>query len=204
MGNYHASELCYLAATYQNLLLTKDGLDLYFKPHPNGFKDRILRVQPDILPVGSIRIDQVWIDDKPHGDFDADALTVKLPESSEAVRVKVRIVPAVAAFTVKSSMDGETATLTVTGNLDDSTVVAFDAELDRVMAQQAKRIVIDVRNLEQISSAGFRALVFVRQKLPIEDTSDIVVVGAKGQVKEMFDKAPIEEEIRVVDSMDDV
>jgi anti-anti-sigma factor len=204
MGNYHASELCYLAATYQNLLLTKDGLDLYFKPLPNGFKDRILRVQPDILPVGSIKIDQVWIDDKPHADFDSDALTVKLPDTSDRVRVKVRIVPAVASFTVNSTMSGEVATVTVTGNLDDSTVVAFDSELDRVMQQQAKKLVIDVRNLEQISSAGFRALVFVRQKLPIEDTSDIVVVGARGQVKEMFDKAPIEEEIRVVDSMDDV
>ena len=204
MGNYHASELCYLAATYQNLLITKYGLDLHFRPRPDGFKDRILRVQPDILPIGSVKISEVWINDQPYADFDAEALTVQLPQSTESLKVKVRIVPAVATFSVRSSMEGDTATVAVTGTLDDSSVLAFDAELDSVTAKQAKRLIVDVSELDQITSAGFRALVFVRQKLPIEDTSDIVVVGPRGQVKEMFDKAPIEEEIRVVDRMDQV
>jgi anti-anti-sigma factor len=151
-----------------------------------------------------VKISEVWINDQPFADFDAEALTVQLPQSQETLKVKVRIVPAVATFSVRSSMEGDTATVSVTGTLDDSSVLAFDAELDAVTAKQAKRLIVDVSELDQITSAGFRALVFVRQKLPIEDTSDIVVVGPRGQVKEMFDKAPIEEEIRIVDSMSEV
>ena len=93
MSGYHSFELAYLAQTYTNLLITKQPLTLHFKPLPNGFKDNILRVSPDILPPGSIRIGAVWIEDEPYADFDAEALTVNLPNTSERVRVRVRIEP---------------------------------------------------------------------------------------------------------------
>lgn len=93
MSGYHSFELCYLAQVYTNLLITKQPLDLYFKPLPGGFKNNLLHVSPDILPTGSIRISEVWIDDKPYTSFDADALTVALPETDQRVRVKVRVVP---------------------------------------------------------------------------------------------------------------
>jgi hypothetical protein len=93
MSGYHSMELCYLAATYTNLLITKQPIDMYFKPYPGGFKDNILRVSPDLLPHGSIRIASVEIDGKPYKNFDADNLTVRLPETKERVKVKVTIVP---------------------------------------------------------------------------------------------------------------
>jgi hypothetical protein len=68
-------------------------MDLYFKPRPDGFTNRVLRVQPDILPRGSVRLEQVWIDDRPYSQFDADALTVSLPASERSLRVKVRLAP---------------------------------------------------------------------------------------------------------------
>lgn len=93
MSGYHSFELAYLSQTYTNLLLTKQPLDLYFKPMPNGFPDRILRVQPDILPPGSIRLDAVWIDGAEYTDYDPEKLTIHLPESDAAVKVQARIVP---------------------------------------------------------------------------------------------------------------
>lgn len=93
MSMYHSGELAYLAQVYTNLLITKQPLDLYFKPLPGAFKRNILRVSPDILPPGSIRIGAVEIDGKPYTDFDAAGLTVKLPNTKEQVRVKVRIEP---------------------------------------------------------------------------------------------------------------
>jgi mannose/cellobiose epimerase-like protein (N-acyl-D-glucosamine 2-epimerase family) len=97
MSGYHAMELCYLAAVYTNLLITRQPMDFYFKPQPDGFADNVLRVAPDLLPPGSIRLDQVWIDDQPYENFDATALTVTLPPREQRVRVKVRIVPTDAA-----------------------------------------------------------------------------------------------------------
>jgi hypothetical protein len=93
MSGYHSFELAYLAQTYTNLLITKQPLDLHFKPQPGGFKDNILRVSPDILPPGRIRISDVWINGEPYADFDAQNLTVNLPASNESQKVKVRVQP---------------------------------------------------------------------------------------------------------------
>jgi hypothetical protein len=93
MSGYHSTELCYLAATYTNLLITKQPLELYFKPYPNGFRRNILRVSPDLLPPGSIRLSEVWANGEKYAHFDADGLTVRVPDSKEAVQIKVRLEP---------------------------------------------------------------------------------------------------------------
>lgn len=93
MSGYHSTELCYLAAVYTNLLIAKQPMDFYFKPLPGAFKDNILRVAPDILPPGSVKIGSCWIDESPYHDFSAEALTVKLPDTKAQVKVKVQIVP---------------------------------------------------------------------------------------------------------------
>jgi len=68
-------------------------MDFYFKPLPQGFPDRVLRVSPDILPPGSITITSVEIDGEAYHQFDAQALTVQLPDTRERVKVKVRLTP---------------------------------------------------------------------------------------------------------------
>jgi mannose/cellobiose epimerase-like protein (N-acyl-D-glucosamine 2-epimerase family) len=93
MSGYHSTELCYLAAVYTNLLIKKQPMEFYFKPQPNGFKDNLLRVQPDILPPGSVRLSDVWINGEPYTEFDAGNLIVRLPSTDESLKVKVRIVP---------------------------------------------------------------------------------------------------------------
>jgi hypothetical protein len=90
MSMYHSGELCYLAATYTNLLHTAQPLDLYFKPRPDA--SRTLRVAPDLLPAGRLRLTDVEIDGKPWEIFDPHQLTVDLPASAESLRVKVRVI----------------------------------------------------------------------------------------------------------------
>ncbi|MFB3787215.1 MAG: AGE family epimerase/isomerase [bacterium] len=90
-SGYHSFELAYLAAVYSNLLVHKHSMEFFFRPQPGGFK--ILRVQPDILPPGSVRLAQVTLDDKEYTDFDPAKLTVNLPESESPIHVKVRIDP---------------------------------------------------------------------------------------------------------------
>ena len=83
MSGYHSFELCYLAAVYGNLLINQQPMDFHFKVRPGTFKDNILRVQPDILPSGSVRLEDVWINGDRYTDFDPVAMTVKLPMLSE-------------------------------------------------------------------------------------------------------------------------
>jgi hypothetical protein len=93
MSGYHSFELCYLAQVYTNLLITGQPLELYFKPMPDGFKDNVLRVTPDILPPGSVRLERVWVDGEPYSDFDIERMTVKLPRTEKRVQVKVLLQP---------------------------------------------------------------------------------------------------------------
>lgn len=94
MSGYHSIELCYLAQVYTNFLNTGQPLDLYFKPMPGGFSNDVLRVQPDILPEGSVRIAAVWVDGNPWTRFDAEKLTVQLPDLASRPKIKVRLEPA--------------------------------------------------------------------------------------------------------------
>jgi hypothetical protein len=93
MSGYHSFELAYLAQVYTNLLWTKQPLELYFKPQPGGFPDGKLRVSPDILPEGSIRISEVWANDELYSNFDPNRLFVNLPDTKETIKYRVRIVP---------------------------------------------------------------------------------------------------------------
>lgn len=91
MSMYHSAELCYLAAVYTNLLVARHPLTLWFRPRPDA--DRTLRVSPDLLPPGRVRLERVEVDGKPYEVFDPDALTVELPASADSLTVQVQLVP---------------------------------------------------------------------------------------------------------------
>jgi mannose/cellobiose epimerase-like protein (N-acyl-D-glucosamine 2-epimerase family) len=93
MSGYHSFELAYLCSIYSNLLVNKQPMDFYYKPAVGGFADNVIRVQPDIMPPGRVKIDSVTIDGKSHSGFDATGLTVTLPSNRGRSNVKVRLVP---------------------------------------------------------------------------------------------------------------
>jgi mannose/cellobiose epimerase-like protein (N-acyl-D-glucosamine 2-epimerase family) len=93
MSGYHSTELCFLAAVYTNLLITRKPMDFYFRPYPGNFPGNVLRVSPDLLPPGSVRLSAVEIDGVPYAQFDAERLTVDLPQTDRPVKVKVTIEP---------------------------------------------------------------------------------------------------------------
>ena len=194
MSAYHNTELCYLAAVYTNLLITKQPLDLHFKPRADAWKDRILRVSPDILPPGSIKIDQVWIDGQPWSEFDADKLTVTLPPpAGKDLAVKVRVVSALETFESEVQVSDGTASIMLTGKLDETVTAMLERDLERALASGPQRVVLRAERLDSMSSAGARALLFLRQKLPFEGV-DVVIVGAKPEVQEACQLVDAEEQ----------
>jgi mannose/cellobiose epimerase-like protein (N-acyl-D-glucosamine 2-epimerase family) len=165
MAGYHSFELCYLAAIYTNLLIRKEPMDFHFRPRAGGFADGILRVQPDILPAGAVRITEVWIDGKPHKDFDATALTVKLPEGHGDIRVRVRLSPADVRFSADMlRMDGGVASLALSGALTAHDVRYLDEAMTSAMAGHASGLDLDAADLESICPEALRDLVFRKQK----------------------------------------
>lgn len=93
MSMYHSAELCYLAAVYSNLLVRREPLTLWFRPRPDGFRNRQLHVAPDLLPPGSIRLQEVTIDGSAYEKFDPAALTVELPNATGPVVVRAVVAP---------------------------------------------------------------------------------------------------------------
>ncbi len=203
MAGYHSFELAYLATVYTNLLITKEPMDLYFSPIPGDLPGDILRVSPDILPPGSIRIGEVEVDGKPYADFDADELTVHLPEGKKRVKIRVRVVPTVDPFEVRTEFTGDIAEMTLTGKLDTSTFSVFQTEVETVLAKKPKRLVLMLADLDSIANVGIRVLLFARQRMDVDDRSDIYAVAPQPSVREALLRAdPDQEDINVVESYD--
>ena len=201
MAGYHSFELAYLAMVYGNLLVTKQPIDLYFSPLPGAFPGNTLRVSPDILPVGSIKIGEVQVDGEPYGDFDADGLTVQVPDDGIRHKIKVTLAPTRDPFDARTKwVDGE-AHLTLTGRLDASTFGEFQTEIEAALAKHPTKIVLFLEGLEAMANVGIRVLLFARQKMSESDKADIIAVGARPEVQEAILRAdPDHEDIAVVDT----
>ena len=199
MGGYHAFELCYLAAVYSNLLINKQPMDFFFKPKPRAFADNLLRVAPDLLPAGSIRIESVEIDGKPYDKFDADGLSVVLPEADHAVKVKVRLVPTsgLEHFSATATVADKAATLVLTGEFDARALPELRAAADIVLAALPDTLLVDVSGLSRMSAEGARLLAFLRQKLSLDD--EITIKGANSSVRDLLSADGIAEEVKFVD-----
>jgi mannose/cellobiose epimerase-like protein (N-acyl-D-glucosamine 2-epimerase family) len=197
MAGYHSFELAYLAAVYTNLLITKEPMDFYFRPKPGGFEGGLLRVQPDILPKGSIKITDVWIDGHAYKEFDAAAMTVKLPPNHGAIKVRVRIAPTSLAFT--ASLDGIAkghARINLEGMLMVAGIKYLDDEIESARRQGASDILFDMTRLTKLSNEGLRFIILTKQRLG--SGFKISVTGANDDIRKAMAASELGAEIVVV------
>jgi anti-anti-sigma factor len=76
--------------------------------------------------------------------------------------------------------------LSVRGRIDSMTAPQFGQKLDSVVAAPSGRLVVDLRDLDYISSAGFRVLL-VAAKRADETGSRLVLCGLSSKVRQLFD-----------------
>ncbi|WLD13088.1 AGE family epimerase/isomerase [Planctellipticum variicoloris] len=198
MSGYHSFELAYLAAVYTNLLVNKKPMDFHFCPTAGALPNDTLRVSPDLLPEGSVRIGQVWINGQEHRDFDAAKLTVKLPQTGGKLKVRVRLVPQAVTFTADLlGVDKGVATISLAGKLTAESLPMLRETVSSAVKQGARSIVFEAADLESISEEGMRVLAFTKQKLGA--TFDITVAGACDAVKEEMTESGFVDEIILAD-----
>jgi mannose/cellobiose epimerase-like protein (N-acyl-D-glucosamine 2-epimerase family) len=191
MSGYHSFELAYLASVYSNLLVTKQPMDFYFKPLPGGYRNNTLYVAPDMLPQGSVRIESCWVDDQPYSDFNADELSVKLPNRNDRVRVKVRLVPTEGMEHFSVTLQGNTIKLS--GELDPRALGYFHQKAAQHAQANPGGVVLDVSELTDMCKEAARVLIFEKQKMGID--WKVEVVGANPRLKELFDQDEFTEEV---------
>jgi anti-anti-sigma factor len=198
MSGYHSFELAYLAAVYTNLLVTGQPMDLYFCPTAGALPGNVLRVSPDILPEGSVRLEEVWINGKSHRDFDAAALTVKLPATGGRLKVRVRLVPAQVSFSADLlEVVGDTATIALAGKLTADNLATLKAELDSAFGKGVSKVVFQVDDLEEMSEEAVRTLVFAKQKRGAR--MEFVIVGASPSLREEIEESGLADEITLAE-----
>jgi len=105
------------------------------------------------------------------------------------------------AFNVNLEMMNKgIAKITLSGELDASTAPAFRTEVEKAAAQGARRLVLMMKDLEYIASAGLRVLVFSKQKMG--SGVDIYVVGAQEQVMDTIRKTGLHHSVAMLDEYD--
>lgn len=72
------------------------------------------------------------------------------------------------------------------GRLDAVTTPDFDGQADGILAQGEKRIIIDLKDLEYISSAGFRSMLMLAKKVQAVE-GKLVLCGLNGLVQNVFE-----------------
>jgi len=101
------------------------------------------------------------------------------------------------AFTADLQMQDGTATVTLAGELDAAVAPLFREKVEAAAAEQATRLVLVMRDLEYMSSAGLRALIFAKQKMG--SGVDIYVVAAQESVLETLEMTGFSNSVIVQD-----
>ena len=85
------------------------------------------------------------------------------------------------AFSATTQVTGDIARITLAGELDASSAPDFKAAIEKVMTPTPRRLVLMMKDLSFMASAGLRVLIFAKQKLP---KTDIFIVGAQPSIVE--------------------
>ena len=87
---------------------------------------------------------------------------------------------------LREEVTGEVTVLEVRGRLDSTTAPVLGDKLTGALATPQRRLVLDLHQLEYISSAGFRVLLLAFKRA--EDAgSRFVLCRVSGKVRQLFD-----------------
>lgn len=87
---------------------------------------------------------------------------------------------------LNESREGPITVIAVAGRLDSASASVLDARLASVLAPPAGRLLIELSDLEYISSAGFRVLLVAARRAR-ETEGRVVLSGVAGQVGQLFE-----------------
>jgi anti-anti-sigma factor len=87
---------------------------------------------------------------------------------------------------VVEQRSGDVTIVEVKGRIDSSTAKAFGDQLMNLLRDGRQRMVVDLKNLVYISSAGFRALVLAGQ-LAEQKNGTLALCSLSTEVQRLFD-----------------
>ncbi len=101
------------------------------------------------------------------------------------------------AFAAISEINDDIAKITLSGELDASTAPIFKEEVESIAGQDISKLVLLTEDLEYMSSAGLRVLIFSKQKMGAD--VDIYVVSPQEMVLDTLEKTGFHHSVTIVD-----
>ena len=101
------------------------------------------------------------------------------------------------SFTASFETINNIAEITLSGELDASTAPIFKSEVEKAVGVDIKKLILIMKDLEYISSAGLRVLIFAKQKMGAK--VDIYLVGMQELVRDTIEKTGFHHSVIVVD-----
>lgn len=102
------------------------------------------------------------------------------------------------AFTIDSEIINNIGKLTLVGELDGSTANIFKTKIEEIATAGVQRLVLIMNELEYMSSAGLRVLIFAKQKMGTG--VDIYLVGVQEMVQETIEQTGLQHSVTMVES----
>ncbi|MBL8098902.1 MAG: STAS domain-containing protein [Anaerolineales bacterium] len=105
------------------------------------------------------------------------------------------------SFSVSQSVSGDVAVMTIAGRVDSLTAVTLESELTKVM-KEYKKIVLDMKSVEYVSSAGVRTIMKVLQSTQ-KSGGGLKLASLSNTVNEVLDNVGMTQFVKTFSSVDE-
>jgi len=93
-------------------------------------------------------------------------------------------------------------TITLTGDVDTKTAPQLLSHLTALDLHSLEQLRLDLQAVDFVSSAGLRAIVFAKQKMPHE--SSLYLIAASEQIVDTITKTGLAQAVRIVASVAEI
>ena len=106
------------------------------------------------------------------------------------------------ALTIEVVQNDVHVSITLTGDVDTKTAPELLSKLVALELNVLEQLRLDLQAVNFVSSAGLRAIVFAKQKMPHEST--LYIIGASEQIVDTITKTGLASAIKIVESADNI
>lgn len=104
-------------------------------------------------------------------------------------------------FSVNQTISGDVAVVAISGRVDSLTAVTLESELTKVMKEH-KKIVLDMKSVEYVSSAGVRTIMKVLQSTQ-KSGGGVKLASLSKTVSEVLENVGMTQIVKVFSSADE-